>query len=64
MVDVVVPEPAGGAQLDHDESARLLDEALREALQQAAALAPGERLALRYQKLRALGRWDTLTAER
>lgn len=60
IVDVVVPEPEGGAQLDHDESARLLDATLREALQGAVALAPDERLALRYRKLRALGRWATL----
>jgi acetyl-CoA carboxylase carboxyl transferase subunit alpha len=60
IVDVVVPEPEGGAQLDHDGSARMLDSALEEALQQAVALAPDERLARRYRKLRALGRWDTL----
>ncbi|HEX8499458.1 MAG TPA: acetyl-CoA carboxylase carboxyltransferase subunit alpha [Pyrinomonadaceae bacterium] len=64
MVDVVVPEPEGGAQLDHDAAARMLDDALAEALRQAASLAPGERLARRYRKLRALGRWDTLTEAR
>jgi acetyl-CoA carboxylase carboxyl transferase subunit alpha len=64
MVDVVVPEPEGGAQLDYDESARLLDKALDEALQQATALAPAERLASRYRKLRAQGRWETLKQER
>jgi acetyl-CoA carboxylase carboxyl transferase subunit alpha len=60
MVDAVIPEPAGGAQTDHDEAARLLDAALSENLRAAAALAPGERLARRYKKLRAMGRWDTL----
>jgi acetyl-CoA carboxylase carboxyl transferase subunit alpha len=60
LVDVVVPEPSGGAQNDWDEAARLLDAALRESLQKTAALAPEERLARRYRKLRALGRWDTL----
>jgi acetyl-CoA carboxylase carboxyl transferase subunit alpha len=60
LVDVVVPEPSGGAQNDWDESARLLDAALRESLQQTAALAPEERLARRYRKLRAMGSWDTL----
>jgi acetyl-CoA carboxylase alpha subunit len=38
----------------------MLVSALEEALQQAVALAPDERLARRYRKLRALGRWDTL----
>ncbi|HEX8722786.1 MAG TPA: acetyl-CoA carboxylase carboxyltransferase subunit alpha [Pyrinomonadaceae bacterium] len=60
LVDVVVPEPPGGAQNDHDEAARLLDAALREALREASALATADRLALRYKKLRAAGRWDTL----
>jgi acetyl-CoA carboxylase carboxyl transferase subunit alpha len=60
LVDAVVAEPAGGAQTDWDESARLLDAALGETLQQTAALAPEERLARRYKKLRAMGSWDTL----
>jgi acetyl-CoA carboxylase carboxyl transferase subunit alpha len=64
MVDVVVPEPEGGAQNDHDAAARLLDAALDEALRQAVALAPAERLARRYRRLRALGRWDTLAEAR
>jgi acetyl-CoA carboxylase alpha subunit len=60
IVDLVIPEPAGGAQNDHDEAARLLDAALWESLRQTSALAPAERLALRYRKLRALGSWGTL----
>ena len=60
LVDEVVPEPAGGAQTDWDESARLLDAALGASLQKTAALAPEERLARRYRKLRAMGSWDTL----
>jgi acetyl-CoA carboxylase carboxyl transferase subunit alpha len=60
IVDLVVPEPAGGAQNDHDETARLLDAALWESLRQTSALPAAERLARRYKKLRALGRWDTL----
>jgi acetyl-CoA carboxylase carboxyl transferase subunit alpha len=60
LVDVVVPEPAGGAQNEYDEAARLLDAALWEGLQKISALAPAERLARRYRRLRALGSWDTL----
>jgi acetyl-CoA carboxylase carboxyl transferase subunit alpha len=60
IVDLVIPEPAGGAQNDHDETARLLDAALWESLRQTSGLAPADRLARRYRKLRALGRWDTL----
>src|SRR5829696_1285789 len=40
-VDVVVPEPGGGAQTDHDEAARLLGEAIREALEELSG-ASGE----------------------
>ena len=32
VIDAIVPEPAGGAHTDHDEAARLLGEAIREAL--------------------------------
>jgi len=60
LVDEVVAEPEGGAQNDYDEAARLLDGALRESLRKAVALDPAERLARRYKKLRAMGRWETL----
>ena len=32
MIDAIVPEPDGGAQLDHDAAARLLGDSIREAL--------------------------------
>src|SRR5207237_3765453 len=32
VIDAIVPEPEGGAQLDHDEAARLLGESIRQAL--------------------------------
>jgi acetyl-CoA carboxylase carboxyl transferase subunit alpha len=60
LVDEVVPEPPGGAQNDYDEAARLLDAALSESLRRTAALAPEDRRARRYRRLRALGSWDTL----
>jgi acetyl-CoA carboxylase carboxyl transferase subunit alpha len=34
VIDAVVPEPQGGAQLDHDAAARLLGEALRSTLEE------------------------------
>jgi acetyl-CoA carboxylase carboxyl transferase subunit alpha len=60
IIDAVVPEPEGGAQLDYDATARMLDTVLWESLEKTARLTPAERLARRYQKLRALGRWDVL----
>src|SRR6478609_11974980 len=32
VIDAIVPEPEGGAQLDHDQAARLLGESIREVL--------------------------------
>ncbi len=55
IVDQVVPEPKPGAHSDVDQSARLLDDVLRESLEIVLTLSPAERSARRYQKLRALG---------
>lgn len=60
IIDEVVPEPADGAHSDPDEAARLLDTALTRSLEAASKLTPSERKAKRYQKLRALGKWDVL----
>jgi len=55
VIDSIVPEPDGGAHGDHDESARLLAEALREALDDLAG-EPGEELRRRRRaKFRSLG---------
>jgi acetyl-CoA carboxylase alpha subunit len=55
VIDAIVPEPDGGAHLDHDESARLLAEALREGLDDLAG-EPGEELRRRRRaKFRSLG---------
>jgi acetyl-CoA carboxylase carboxyl transferase subunit alpha len=55
VIDSIVPEPQGGAHLDHDESARLLAESLREALDDLAS-EPGEELRRRRRaKFRSLG---------
>jgi acetyl-CoA carboxylase carboxyl transferase subunit alpha len=55
IVDRVVAEPPEGAHMSFEESARLLQEALRESLREALNLSTEERLARRYRKLRALG---------
>jgi acetyl-CoA carboxylase carboxyl transferase subunit alpha len=43
VIDAIVPEPEGGAQVDHDEAARLLGEAIREALDELEGI-PGDEL--------------------
>jgi acetyl-CoA carboxylase carboxyl transferase subunit alpha len=55
VIDAVVPEPEGGAQNDHDEAARLLGEALREALDELDGV-PGDELRRRRRaRFRSLG---------
>lgn len=55
VVDGVVDEPTGGAHQDHDEAARLLDQALWSALSSLDGLSPDELLEHRYRRFRALG---------
>ena len=55
VIDGVVPEPEGGAHLDHDEAARLLGEALREALDELESVTPDELRRRRRRKFRSLG---------
>lgn len=55
VIDEVVPEPKGGAQLDHDAAAKLLGEALRGALGELAGI-PGEELRRRRRaRFRRMG---------
>lgn len=57
IVDHIIREPSGGAQLDYDETARFLDDALTHALANLVPLTHEQRLVERYHKLRAVGRW-------
>jgi acetyl-CoA carboxylase carboxyl transferase subunit alpha len=55
VIDSVVPEPDGGAHLDHDGAARLLEAALEEALAELDEV-PGEELRRRRRaKFRGMG---------
>jgi acetyl-CoA carboxylase carboxyl transferase subunit alpha len=56
LIDEIVKEPAGGAHLNYDEAAGLLDEAISRHLAEIAALTDTERLDGRYAKFRAMGR--------
>jgi acetyl-CoA carboxylase carboxyl transferase subunit alpha len=55
VIDAIVPEPAGGAQADHDAAARLLGDSLREALDELDGTAPEELRRRRRAKFRSLG---------
>jgi acetyl-CoA carboxylase carboxyl transferase subunit alpha len=56
IIDEIVPEPIGGAHTDPGAASRLVDQALRRALGEIAALDRETRLARRYDKFRNMGR--------
>jgi acetyl-CoA carboxylase carboxyl transferase subunit alpha len=55
VIDAIVPEPVGGAQEDADGAARLLRQALLEALDELGPLPADERRRLRRRKFREMG---------
>lgn len=56
LVDEIVPEPAGGAHVDHDELFQTLGERLEAQLGELTARPVTELLERRYAKFRAMGR--------
>ena len=56
LIDQIISEPVGGAHTDGAAAARLVDEALIQALAEVSALDGKKRLALRYEKFRNMGR--------
>jgi acetyl-CoA carboxylase carboxyl transferase subunit alpha len=55
IIDEIVAEPEGGAHLDHDAAAALLDRVLDRSLRAILALPRAELLERRYQKFRRMG---------
>jgi acetyl-CoA carboxylase carboxyl transferase subunit alpha len=55
VIDGIVPEPEGGAHTDPDEAARLLGEALKDALEELETASPDELKRTRRAKFRSLG---------
>jgi len=55
ILDVLLPEPLGGAHSDPLKATEILRDALRENLETLLALSPAERRELRYQKFRKIG---------
>jgi acetyl-CoA carboxylase alpha subunit len=55
VIDGIVPEPEGGAQLDYDESARLLKAALHATLDELSEIPGDELRRSRRAKFRAIG---------
>lgn len=57
MIDEVVPEPEGGAHLDHEAAATLLGAVLRRSLGELSSVPVEELLAERYEKFRKMGQF-------
>ncbi|HKV27414.1 MAG TPA: acetyl-CoA carboxylase carboxyltransferase subunit alpha [Candidatus Acidoferrales bacterium] len=55
LIDEIISEPEGGAHLDHDATARLLDEALIRALAELSQVPESDLIANRYEKFRRMG---------
>lgn len=58
LIDQIVPEPAGGAHMNHEEAGSLLDASLSDALRSVRDLSCEERIARRYDKFRKMGRFE------
>ena len=59
LVDVIVPEPVGGAHNDIDAATALVDQALEEALRDVSGSGVATRLDARYAKFRRMGEEGT-----
>jgi acetyl-CoA carboxylase carboxyl transferase subunit alpha len=59
-VDDIVPEPQGGAHLDHEAAANLLDAALQKQLQELKHTPAKDLLASRYKKFRYMAQFFTI----
>jgi acetyl-CoA carboxylase carboxyl transferase subunit alpha len=64
IADQIVPEPPGGAHLNHAQSAEILSGYLADALGSVRNLSANERLERRYQRLRAIGEFGETTDSR
>jgi acetyl-CoA carboxylase carboxyl transferase subunit alpha len=56
IIDEIIKEPVGGAHLDYDQAAALVDDALSRHLAAVRALPAADRLTARYAKFRDMGR--------
>src|SRR6202047_4407340 len=57
IIDEIIPEPEGGAHLDHEGSAALLDAVLDRSLRELLALNPFTLIEQRYEKFRRMGQF-------
>jgi acetyl-CoA carboxylase carboxyl transferase subunit alpha len=60
LIDIIVAEPPGGAHIDYDMAAAMLNLVLEEMLLKVAAVSTKERIVERYRKLQRYGKWGYL----
>jgi acetyl-CoA carboxylase carboxyl transferase subunit alpha len=61
LIDEIVPEPLGGAHMNHEEAGNMLDACLSDALKSVSDLSCEERIARRYDKFRKMGAFEDRT---
>jgi len=62
LIDQIVPEPDGGAHMNHEGAGSLLDASLSDALRSVRDLSCEERIARRYDKFRKMGEFEDRTS--
>jgi acetyl-CoA carboxylase carboxyl transferase subunit alpha len=60
LIDVIVAEPIGGAHVDYDSAAALLERVLKERLLSIMFSPNRQRVVNRYRKLQKYGKWEYL----
>ena len=63
LIDQIVPEPDGGAHMNHEEAGSLLDVSLSNALRSVRDLSSEERINRRYDKFRKMGEFEERTSQ-
>lgn len=61
LVDEIVAEPPGGAHLDYDKAAEILDKTLKEKLSMLKEQTHEKRVNERHRKLQGFGKWGYLS---
>jgi acetyl-CoA carboxylase carboxyl transferase subunit alpha len=62
IIDEIVPEPFGGAHVDHNVAAQMLDQRLKPAFEKFVGMSPKELQDQRYQRFRRLGAVEVVTS--
>jgi acetyl-CoA carboxylase carboxyl transferase subunit alpha len=57
LIDGIIPEPEGGAHLDPELTAKLVEPFLERSLEELAQLSPEQLVAQRYEKVRQMGQF-------